>query len=81
MKQVPKYVLKLLERRTKLAMDLIDVCCRVDDYCEKVGVDMTADESCVITHVMIYAEPWNARDLTLAAIEKALKGGADHEAV
>ena len=73
MAEIPKYVEKLLQRRRKLAMDLITVCCEVDDYCEKVGVDMT--DSCtnsVLTDVSIYCEPWNAINNTREAIQKAL---------
>ena len=76
MATIPKYVEKLLERRRKLAFALIDVCCKVDDYCEKIGVDMI--DSCtnsVLTDVTIYCEPWNAIENTRQAILKALNGG------
>lgn len=80
MKSVPKYILKLLDRRYKLAMELNDVCCKIDKYCEKVGVDMI--ESCknsVLTDVTIYCEPWNAIVNTRQAIEKALRGEAEYD--
>ena len=73
MASIPKYVEKLLQRREKLAFELIDVCSKIDDYCEKVGVDM--DDSCknsVLTDVTIYCEPWNARVNTREAILAAL---------
>lgn len=74
MAEIPKYVEKLLERRRKLAFELMDVCCKVDKYCEKVGVDMI--DSCknsVLTDVTIYCEPWNAIVNTRQAILEALE--------
>ena len=52
MNKIPKYVLKLLERRRKLAFELCSVCCDVDDYCggnrrsigEEEGGEMTDRE-------------------------------------
>ena len=74
-KPVPKYVLKMLQRRADLAMKLMDACSKVDEYCEKVGVDMDMfEENSIFTHVSIYCEPWNAYSNTLQAIEKALNG-------
>ncbi len=74
MNKVPKYVLKLLERRRKLALELTTVCCRVDNYCEKIGVDMIDGcKNSVLTDVTIYCEPWNAYHNTLDAIEEALE--------
>lgn len=73
MNNVPKYILKLLDRRRKLALELTSVCCKIDDYCTKIGVDMT--ESCknsVLTDVTIYCEPCNARENTENAIREAL---------
>lgn len=79
-KTVPKYVLKLLNRRAKLAMDLIGVCCDVDAYCEKIGVDMVnAEEAAVCTYVTIYTEPWSAYQATLTAIENVLHKGEKDE--
>lgn len=81
MAEIPKYVEKLLQRRKKLAMELITVCCEVDDYCETVGVDMV--DSCtnsVLSDVTIYCEPWNAINNTREAIQKALaKKRADND--
>lgn len=59
MKTIPKYVDKLLYRRYKLAMDLIDVCCEVDTYIEKIGGDLSDPEigDATNTGCMIYCEP------------------------
>ena len=80
MKRVPKYILKLLERRFKLAMELNDVCYKIDNYCEKVGVNVTEScENSVLTDVTIYYEPWNAIINTKQAIEKALRGENEYD--
>lgn len=72
MKEIPKYVEKLLARRQKLAEDLLLVSAQVDEYCEKIGVDMTDDDAAVLTNVAIYMEPWNAIQYTRSTILAAL---------
>lgn len=72
MPQVPKYVETLLLRRRKLASSLIDVCCELDQYCKRIGVDAADADTCICGHVMIYTEPRTAYRLTKEAIEEKL---------
>lgn len=37
-RKVPRYVQKLILRRTILSMKLREACSSVDDYCEKIGL-------------------------------------------
>ena len=71
--QIPKYVEKLLDRREKLASQLISACCEVDEYCERIGVPICDDEACLCTDIMIYCEPWAAKVKTRDAIIKQLE--------
>ena len=73
MKKIPKYVENMLQRRKKLALQLIDVCAQVDEYCEKIGVDMNDTSASLSTDVTIYCEPLNAISCTRNAILKALE--------
>ena len=70
-KEVPQYVRHLLERREKLAWDLIGINTKLDKYCDRIGIEDT-NEACLTSHIMIYCEPQNAHRVTLAAIEKQL---------
>ena len=72
MSEIPKYVERLLEKRAKLALDLMCVCHKVDEYCEKIGVDMDDESASLLTHVSIYCDPYNAAKSTRMAIENAL---------
>lgn len=69
---IPKYIERLLQRRRKLAMDLMSVSSDLDHYCERIGVDMDSPYNSVYTDVTIYCEPWTAYNNTKEAIEKAL---------
>jgi len=73
--QIPKYVEKLLDRREKLASQLINACCEVDEYCERIGIPIcnNIDETCLCTDVMIYCEPWAAKEKTREAIINQLE--------
>lgn len=73
MKKIPKYVENMLQRREKLALQLMGVCSQVDEYCEKIGVDMNDPSASLLTHVTIYCEPWTAISCTRNAILKALE--------
>lgn len=53
-------------------MELIGVSSQIDEYCEKIGVDMNDSSASILTDVTIYCEPWNAIINTREAIEKAL---------
>lgn len=70
---IPKYVEKLLERRSKLAVNLISVILELDDYCERIGIDMCDDSAVLGLNPIILSEPDVAYDRTKSAIEKALK--------
>ena len=72
MKKVPKYVLKMLERRSRLASELLSACCAVDEYCEKIGVNIYDEDACLGTDVRIYCEADGGYSATLKAIEKTL---------
>ena len=39
MKKVPKYVIEMLKRRTKLAKQLRNACMGIDNYCQSIGLD------------------------------------------
>lgn len=71
--KIPKYVENLLERRIKLAENLISVILELDDYCERIGIDMCNDSAAIGTNPIILSEPDVAYDRTKSAIEKALK--------
>ena len=71
-KTVPKYVLRLLDKRRKLAQDLLSVCCEIDNYCEKIGVDFNDPDACLMTDVRIYCEFDGAYGSTLSVIKKTL---------
>ena len=71
-KTVPKYALKLLERRRRLAQELMCACYAVDEYCKKIGVDFNDPNACSMTDIRIYCEVDGAYGDTLAAIKKAL---------
>lgn len=72
-KEIPKYVQRMLDRRRKLAWALMNACADVDDYCKKIGIDFDdKDDPCLLSNVMIYAEPDTAYVVTAQAILKAL---------
>lgn len=75
---IPKYIDNLLIRRKKLAMQLMDVSSKIDEYCEKIGVDMMDSSNSVLTDVTIYCEPWTAYTNTKRAIEMALAERKHH---
>lgn len=72
MKQIPKYVENLLRRRKKLAEQLLEVCSEIDNYCDKIGVDMNNTDASILSDATIYFEPWNAIDNTRNTIITAL---------
>ena len=60
---IPKKIQKLLDRREKLAMNLIRTCCELDTWLQANGADLTnydiadsANSGC-----MIYCEPVSAK--------------------
>lgn len=74
---VPKYVIRLLERRQRLALDLMCVSGELDRYCEKIGIDLGDPDACLLSDVRIYQEFDGAYDATLNAIKKALGIGEE----
>lgn len=72
MKTIPKRVLNLLKRRYNFAMKLLDVGAQIDDYCEKIGLDLSDCDNALISDVKIYCEPWTAYTCTRQAIENKL---------
>lgn len=76
MKQMPKYVEKMLQRRQRLAEQLADVSCSIDAYCESIGIDMTSydvvENGALATDIKIYCEPSVAYRLTKKLIENHL---------
>lgn len=61
--RIPKNVYRLLEKRERLAMDLIDACHAVDTWLEEQGADLTDPDlqDSTISGCMIYCEPGTAR--------------------
>lgn len=57
MAKIPKYVERLLERRERLALELMCVSTDLDKYCERIGIPDCSEEACLCTDVMIYLEP------------------------
>lgn len=55
--KIPKYVDKLIERRMKLAFELMDVSSQLDTWLENNDFDLTEMTAYTITGCMIYCEP------------------------
>ena len=70
--KIPKYVERLIQRRTKLAWELLEVGATLDEWLEKndisTGTDYTA------TGCMIYCEPSTAGELVRQDILAKEKG-------
>ncbi len=62
--EIPKKVQKLLDRRERLAMNLISVTAELDIWLEKNGADFTDFDivDSTLSGCMIYCEPGNARN-------------------
>ena len=74
-KTVPKYVLRMLDRRERYGQKLLKATVEVNEYCEKIGLDWSHDRydnACLGSHIMIFTEPEAARDSTLEEIERVL---------
>lgn len=61
--EIPNKIQKLINKRERLAMDLIDACARLDSWLEKNGADLTDPDitDSTISGCMIYCEPANAK--------------------
>lgn len=55
--KIPKYVDKLIERRMKLAFELMAVSSQLDDWLEKNGFNSMEMSDYTYTGCMIYCEP------------------------
>lgn len=76
-KKVPKYVIKMLKRRTRLSRQLRNACIEVDNYCIKIGLVCGHPlfyDACLLSDVRIYCEEDAGEISTLNAIEKVLNG-------
>lgn len=54
--KIPKYVDKLIERRMKLAFELMDVSSQLDEWLKNNDFDLTKMNAYTITGCMIYCE-------------------------
>lgn len=61
--KIPKKIQKILDRREKLAFDLIRLNCELDNWLENKGVDLGDPDICdaVLSGCMIYTEPDSAK--------------------
>lgn len=61
--EIPKKIQKLLDRRERLAMNLMDACNELDSWLENNGAELTDPEltDSTLTGCMIYCEPGNAK--------------------
>lgn len=75
MAKIPRRIMDLLDKRRKLSQQLRSVCCEIDDYCERIGMDICDPENALCSDVRIYCEADGAYDCTLRAIGKALEKG------
>lgn len=55
--KIPKYVDKLIERRMKLAYELMDVSSQLDSWLENNDFDLSELSDYTRTRCMIYCEP------------------------
>ena len=61
--EIPQKVQKLLDRRERLALELMEVSAKVDSWLEANGADLTDTDltASTLTGCMIYCEPGSAR--------------------
>lgn len=61
--EIPKKIQRLLDRRERLAMDLMCVTSELDSWLIKNGADLTDSDltDSTLTGCMIYCEPANAK--------------------
>lgn len=72
--KIPKNIQKLIDKREQLAIDLMDTEQKLDQWLEKNGADFNDPDltDCTITGCMIYAEPWEAKELVMNYIRAKL---------
>lgn len=66
--KLPKYIDNLLKQRTKLACQLDGVCCKLDDWLDKNGIE--PDSACYHTGVETYVNPHASEMEVRSAIER-----------
>lgn len=59
--KIPKYVERLIERRERLAWELLEVGTKLDKWLEKNNIPLRDEYT--VTGCMIYCEPGAAADL------------------
>ena len=61
--KIPKYIQDLLNRRERLADNLVEVSEKIDIWLEKNGADLSDPDisDSVLSGCMIYCEPFNAK--------------------
>ena len=75
MKKVPKYVVEMVKRRTRLSRQLRSACADVDNYCQSIGLNADHplfDEAALCTDIRIFCEEDAAEHTTLNVIQKVL---------
>lgn len=82
MPKIPKYVIAALDRRVKAAEALTGSTKVLEDYCKKIGMDVTGnlDTAALASSWMVLTEPETARRMTLNAIKRTLAENADRRA-
>lgn len=71
---IPRKIEKLLDKRAKLAIELIALNSELDQWLESKGADLTDADICdsVSSGCMIYAEPYTAYSNVMNYIENKL---------
>lgn len=72
--KIPKTIQTLLDRRERLAYQLIETCCKLDTWLEKNGADLSDADlwSSTMSGCMIYSEPDSAKTNVMKYIEKKM---------
>lgn len=72
--KIPKKIQNLLDRRERLAYQLMSACIELDKWLEKNGADLGDPEltDSTISGCMIYCEPENAKNNVIDYIENKM---------
>lgn len=72
--KIPKYIEEMLNKREKLAYQLIECNCKIDAWLEKNGADLSDEDICdtVLGGCMIYCEPTSAKHLIIDYVQNKL---------
>jgi len=66
--KIPKYIVKALERRVRLAIQLDNTCQIIDDFIIKNGLEDEIDTADFLGGVEIYVNPRESADAIIMAI-------------